>query len=231
MTNRSDIGNTLRSARESKGFSIHDISHYTRIPVKALHELEEGDYSSFPSPSYAKGFLAQYAEHLELDATDWLDDFEIEQEPLDLTNYEFLNDQEEELTPMPSHPAPQPSPREYRGRSKMSAAALQPLAVFIVSAMFLSAGVYGFIKLNDRFDTVAEEKAIPAEQPSLTFPEIPANDLRAQQAKKKSVPASPPLAAHTPAPSETSFSPAISEPISQQLSIDTAPPRAVIVEE
>jgi cytoskeletal protein RodZ len=231
MTNWSDIGKALRTTRESRGFSIHDVSHRTRIPVHTLHELEEGDYSSFPSPAYAKGFLAQYADHLNMDSSEWLDDLEIEQAPLNLQNYEFFDhDQEEAHAPAPSHPQHKHGRSEVESTVRIPSAALQPLAVFIATAMLLSAGVYGFVKLNERLSTVAEEEEVtPAPAPPQVIVKTPRSDGNTRAATSQGNPAavSRPLATNDP-----SHPPAtLGKDLDQPLAIDTTPPRAVIVEE
>lgn len=71
-----DPGNKLQAAREAKGLSIADVAHRTRIPGRILEALERDDYSSFPSPTYAKSFLSQYAEFVGVDPSHWLDYFE-----------------------------------------------------------------------------------------------------------------------------------------------------------
>ena len=70
MSEWTDIGEQLKVTREKRKMSLEDISHEMRIPVATLRALEENDYSGFPSPSYAKRFLGQYAEFLNIDADD-----------------------------------------------------------------------------------------------------------------------------------------------------------------
>ncbi|QUE49837.1 helix-turn-helix domain-containing protein [Luteolibacter ambystomatis] len=56
--------------------SIADVAHRTRIPARVIEALEKDDYGSFPSPTYAKSFLAQYAEFVGIDPSRWMDFFE-----------------------------------------------------------------------------------------------------------------------------------------------------------
>ncbi|MGC4014912.1 MAG: helix-turn-helix domain-containing protein [Luteolibacter sp.] len=69
-------GRQLLAAREAKGMTIADVSHRTRIPTKVIEALEKDDYGSFPSPTYAKSFLAQYADFVGIDSSRWMDFFE-----------------------------------------------------------------------------------------------------------------------------------------------------------
>jgi len=64
MDNLNDL---LRSTREAKGVSIDDVSNRTKIRVKIIEALEQGDYKSAGSPAYVKGFVKIYAEYLGLD--------------------------------------------------------------------------------------------------------------------------------------------------------------------
>jgi cytoskeleton protein RodZ len=69
-------GSILRHARESKNLAVEDAVHRTRIPARVIEALEADDYGMFSSPTYARSFLSQYAEFVEVDATRWLDIFE-----------------------------------------------------------------------------------------------------------------------------------------------------------
>ena len=228
MTDWSHIGSTLRRTRESRNLSVHDVAHPTRIPVKALHELEEGDFSGFASPAYAKSFLAQYARFLDLDYEEWLDDFEVSTDKLDLDALSLLDydDSEEALESGPparkrAAPAPAaPAPR----RSEVSPA-LQPAAVFLATAILLAAGIYGFVKLNDRLGGVAsEEETLPAAAPA-------AAPAPAAPAQREPAPPSPPLAANDSSSSSSPGGTTRAEVVPQPLAIEAQPPRAVIVEE
>jgi len=66
------VGETLRTAREKKGYDIDYVSDTLKIRAKYLQALEEGDYSIFPSPLYIKGFLKNYAKLLGIDESEIL---------------------------------------------------------------------------------------------------------------------------------------------------------------
>ena len=57
----------LKQARKEKGLSLKRISKETKIPVKNLAALEEGDFNCFPGRFYAKSFLKTYAKYLGVD--------------------------------------------------------------------------------------------------------------------------------------------------------------------
>lgn len=60
-------GELLRSTRLKKNLSLEDVEKGTKIRVKFLAALEDGEFAVFHSIAYARGFLKNYAEFLELD--------------------------------------------------------------------------------------------------------------------------------------------------------------------
>ncbi|KLU62119.1 hypothetical protein CEB3_c14820 [Peptococcaceae bacterium CEB3] len=60
-------GNILRTARESKGWTLPETEEATKIRVRYLQALEEENYAILPGAAYSKGFLRTYANHLGLD--------------------------------------------------------------------------------------------------------------------------------------------------------------------
>ncbi len=63
-----EIGELLREAREEKGISLEEISKETKISVRLLSALEEGDFSGFAGKVYFKGALRNYAEAVGIDS-------------------------------------------------------------------------------------------------------------------------------------------------------------------
>jgi len=60
-------GARLRKAREAKRLELSHIAAETRIPLRHLEVIEEGDFSALPSRTYAIGFSRTYARILGLD--------------------------------------------------------------------------------------------------------------------------------------------------------------------
>ena len=58
----------LRATREQNALSLEEVEAQTRIRVKFLEALENGDLTVLPSSAHAKGFLRNYAQFLRLDA-------------------------------------------------------------------------------------------------------------------------------------------------------------------
>ena len=62
-----DIGLTLRDARERLGLTLEEVERGTHIRAHYLDAMERGDFNFLPSTVQARGFLRNYAEYLGLD--------------------------------------------------------------------------------------------------------------------------------------------------------------------
>ena len=62
------VGSILKEARVYKGLSLDQVEKDTKIRAKFLDSLENDDYTSLPSVSYAKGFVKNYSEYLGLNS-------------------------------------------------------------------------------------------------------------------------------------------------------------------
>jgi cytoskeletal protein RodZ len=61
------LGEKLRNLRSERRISLNDVSRNTKIQLKYLEYLEEGNYKKLPVDVYVKGFLRSYAEFLGVD--------------------------------------------------------------------------------------------------------------------------------------------------------------------
>ena len=61
------VGEKLREAREAQGLSLAEIAARTRIPLRQLEAIEQSDYASLPSITYAVGFAKAYARAVGVD--------------------------------------------------------------------------------------------------------------------------------------------------------------------
>ncbi len=83
------VGQRLHIARESKGLTLQDVSHTTRIPVPRLRDLEEDTYTTFGSLTYARTFLKDYSDLMGVDAHEVLE--EMHAQPLGgADSYKYL---------------------------------------------------------------------------------------------------------------------------------------------
>ncbi len=69
------IGKQLHEARTSRGLTVEDVQHKTRIPRGRLEEMENDDYSNFGNLTYAKSFLSLYSKFLRVDISPYLAEF------------------------------------------------------------------------------------------------------------------------------------------------------------
>lgn len=62
------LGERLRTAREMRGLSLAEAATATRILPRYIQALENGDFASLPGDVYARGFIRNYAQLLDLPA-------------------------------------------------------------------------------------------------------------------------------------------------------------------
>ncbi|MBU1202596.1 helix-turn-helix domain-containing protein [Patescibacteria group bacterium] len=72
------LSDKLKQARISQEVSLEEMSQATKIQIKYLEILEEGDYQKLPGDIYAKAWLKLYADFLSLDISELLADYKIE---------------------------------------------------------------------------------------------------------------------------------------------------------
>jgi cytoskeletal protein RodZ len=77
-TTTSSAGERLQAAREEKGLSLEDLAAQTRIPLRHLQSLEQGDWSRLPAPTYTIGFAKSYASAVGLDRNEIAEDLRAE---------------------------------------------------------------------------------------------------------------------------------------------------------
>lgn len=87
------LGELLREAREAKGYSLDDLQSITKIQKRYLSGIEKEDYSSMPGAFYARAFIKQYAEAVDLDPQEVLSLYKEDQPSPEVKA-------EEEVTPL-----------------------------------------------------------------------------------------------------------------------------------
>ncbi|MCX8052955.1 MAG: DUF4115 domain-containing protein [Armatimonadetes bacterium] len=70
------IGEILRAKRESRGLGLEEVHEETKITVQNLAALEENRFDAFPNKVYARAFLRDYANFLDLDSASLLARYE-----------------------------------------------------------------------------------------------------------------------------------------------------------
>ncbi|BDS08323.1 hypothetical protein NT6N_33630 [Oceaniferula spumae] len=194
MSEWTDIGEQLRKARESKGLDIRDVAHTTRIPLATLNALEESDYSVFPSPTYARSFLSQYSDYLQVDAHEWVEAFETGDVLSNVNDHEYLKHHNEHIGD--NDPEPVRAKRSHsstRREDKVSgggSSILQTATVFMVTALLIVGGIYAYNKYEPMFtgaasdgddvdeteQAVIKDKEKSTEEPKATEPVVAKNE-------------------------------------------------------
>jgi cytoskeletal protein RodZ len=155
------IGKKLQQARLAKQLSLEEAARVTRIRPDKLIDLEEDNYSSFPSMSYAKGFLQIYGRFLGVDVREFTDHIQTPN-PVSSDDYDYLNAAAVGPQPVPAH-----RPYHFSARRQHT---LLPVIVF---AILIGAVVLG-IKLIVNFervgtgnlDDLAQKKEISSPSPA-----------------------------------------------------------------
>lgn len=72
------VGELLRTEREKKGLSLHEIGLSLKINPKILKAIEDGDTTQLPAKTFLRGFIRSYAQYLKLNVEEVLELFSTE---------------------------------------------------------------------------------------------------------------------------------------------------------
>ena len=171
------IGERLRTAREGTGLSVEEVAVRTRIPKSVIEALEAADFGVFDSQTYARSYLSQYSEFLNVDARIWLDAFE----PASFAPVEVV---QPSWQPHHSRKDPGPPPRQGTGGW------ISALRGLMLTCALIYAAILAYQLLEARFGGDAEKLKITREKtaepaishspdtgpPPLTDPQTPEAD-------------------------------------------------------
>ena len=178
MSEPTDIGQQLLKARELKNLTIIDIEQSTRIPAATITALEINDYTTLPT-SYARSFLAQYSEYLEVDASDLIQSLVPNE---DITNIGYLkNNQDTVSEKNSSSPKARSNKKRAKGQNRLRSSSkqgegkqmAQPLAILGLALLLIMA--VGFFykrqqpKPNNPVQSSSKEDALSSKQLQAEF--------------------------------------------------------------
>jgi len=70
-------GETLRKAREQRGFAVDEVAAQLNLTVERVHQIEQEQWHLLPGLTFARGYLRLYARLLELDADALVEQFNL----------------------------------------------------------------------------------------------------------------------------------------------------------
>lgn len=165
IVSMSSIGKQLARARTARNLSIEDIAFQTRIPAARLRDLENDDLSRFANLIYARGFLKIYSRHLELDISDYLDQF-------NTAEFSHASGHEYVQTANATHNLPQAVFTDY-GRSR------SPGLFILIAALAVGGGIYWWSTRekpeDEAIQTTQPARQTPAPAPIESRPALPSN--------------------------------------------------------
>ena len=72
------VAEQLRTGREAKSLTVHQVADTTKIRTDHIRALEEGNFDVFVAPVYIKGFVRVYATLLKLNVAEVMADLDNE---------------------------------------------------------------------------------------------------------------------------------------------------------
>lgn len=129
------LGQYLSSARELKGFDLHDAAQHTRISIQYLKALEQENFAKLPGEVFVRGFLKNYAKFLGLPEQEVLNKYNESRQTAGVPAA---------AAPQPMAPAPDQEP-VAQVKEHPSTASLEPwlwgtvICISIIGFLFMAA--------------------------------------------------------------------------------------------
>ena len=169
-------GDTLRRERERQELTIQDVEQGTSIRAVYIEALENGEYDKLPGEVYAKGFIKNYANFLNLDADSLSKEFVAEISPpiAEVVDGVAVEEKVEE-TPKPKSAKlkvtelQEPDIKlKKRGGSSSNSSSMMIIAAVVLIAVF--AGGFWYYMKNNPEEVV---QVNPPQQTEVTPPTNP----------------------------------------------------------
>ena len=159
-----ELGTILKEAREKKGISLEEIFEITKIQVKLLRALEEGNYEAFPGDVYVRGALHNYADAVGLDYKE-----------ISALYKKIKGEEEEKAKPEPIAKEPEREPiivqqrvKKPKGpRTTRKPVNLKPLFITIAILLILYLGAMG---INYILNSQENNTLPPVDDPAVDDP-------------------------------------------------------------
>ena len=102
-------GKKLKQARLHKQLSLEEAARATKIRVPRLVDIENDDYTNFPSMAYVRGFLFIYAKYLGIDVSEYTEALACPVTSVGIGDYEYLSNAPERVQTVSRRPKPKRS--------------------------------------------------------------------------------------------------------------------------
>lgn len=144
------FGEELRRERQIREISLEEISSATKISVRLLNALEQGDVRRLPAPAFTRGFIRAYASHLGIDP----------EEKVNAYLADLAGEPPEAAAPKKA----QPRSRFWRGRRGTVSMMVAGVAGFLV--------VLGFIASPQRHERLSKPTVVPPRAMPVAFKNV-----------------------------------------------------------
>ena len=173
-----ELGQLLKSEREKRGLSLHEIGMSLKINPKILKAIEDNDSANLPAKTFLRGFVRSYAQYLRLDVEHALKLFQAEYgttRPEDVPAANVTSSPSSEAPPVQQTTAPR-----YEKPLKKSDDIALPRSsggrwIQIILAIFILMTIAFVVKMIDKYQKESEIEALPATTPiessTTTLPE------------------------------------------------------------
>jgi len=111
------IGQRLKKTREYRHLTLEKAAEATRIRMQYLQALESDDFSAMPSPVQARGFLRNYAQYLDLDLDQMVEELRAARPELGAEAEVVFEGEQTKPAPEPEAPEPEAEAEEPQAES------------------------------------------------------------------------------------------------------------------
>lgn len=77
IDNKVDFGSILAAARQTKSYTVDDVSRHLKIPHQVIEAIESNDVESLPPVTFTQGYIRAYAKFLEISEEKVLDAYNL----------------------------------------------------------------------------------------------------------------------------------------------------------
>lgn len=121
------IGERLKEAREQKQLSLEDVQEITKIQARYLVAIEQDDFHALPGKFYARAFIKEYAQAVDIDPVEILygfDEEKIQTQEEETVQYTRLNRAKQ--------------PKETKGSSVLSFLPTVIVIILVIGIVFVA---------------------------------------------------------------------------------------------